>query len=130
MSFAAGSHRGASTKCWPTVCSGRCAVAATVSRRSGIDGGGPGRLGRCVRNPRTPEETVLPSRFSNVALNTGDLAAIEKPGGGGLGDPHKRPFEKILDDVLDGYVTRAAAVDDYGVDAARLDAAIAAWEKV
>ncbi len=53
----------------------------------GIDGGGPGRLGRCVRNPRTPEETVLPSRFSNVALNTGDLAAIEKPGGGGLGDP-------------------------------------------
>jgi len=96
----------------------------------GIDGGGPGRLGRCVRNPRTPDETVLPSRFSNVALNTGDLAAIEKPGGGGLGDPRQRPFEKILDDVLDGYVTRAAAVAGYGVDPARLDAAIAAWEKV
>jgi N-methylhydantoinase B len=96
----------------------------------GIDGGGPGRLGRCVRNPRTPDETVLPSRFSNVALNTGDLAAIEKPGGGGLGDPRKRAFEKILDDVLDGYVSRASAVADYGVDPARLDAAIAAWEKV
>jgi N-methylhydantoinase B len=96
----------------------------------GIDGGGPGRLGRCVRNPRTPGETVLPSRFSNVALNTGDLAAIEKPGGGGLGDPHQRPFEKVLDDVLDGYVTRAAAIADYGVDPAKLDAAIAAWEKV
>jgi hypothetical protein len=32
--------------------------------------------------------------------------------------------------VLDGYVTRAAAVADYGVDPARLDAAIAAWEQV
>ena len=36
----------------------------------GIDGGGPGRLGRCIRNPRRPDEAVLPSRFSNVALNT------------------------------------------------------------
>jgi N-methylhydantoinase B len=93
----------------------------------GIDGGGPGRLGRCVRNPRTPEETVLPSRFSNVQLNTGDLAAIEKPGGGGLGDPRARPFDKVVADVLDGYVSRDAAIATYGVDPVRLDAAWEAW---
>lgn len=96
----------------------------------GIDGGLPGRLGRCIRNPGTPEETVLPSRFSNVVLNTGDVAAIEKPGGGGVGDPRRRPFELVLDDVLDGYVTRGAAIATYGVAAERLDAALAAWNAI
>jgi N-methylhydantoinase B len=94
---------------------------------SGIDGGFPGRLGRCVRNPDTPEESVLPSRFSNVALDTGDVAAVEKPGGGGVGDPKARPFEEVLDDVIDGYVTRDAAIEIYGVDPQRLDAELAAW---
>lgn len=105
-----------------TLRGGRNRVPAT-----GVDGGGPGRLGRSIRNPGTPQETVLPSRFSKVELNTGDLAAVEKPGGGGLGDPKLRPFEKVLDDVIDGHVSRDAAIADYGVDAARLDAALAPW---
>jgi N-methylhydantoinase B len=94
----------------------------------GIDGGKPGLVGRCTRNPGTPGETRLPSRFSNVKLTVGDVAAIDKPGGGGLGDPRKRPFEKVLDDVIDGYVTRDSAIADYGVDPARLDAALADWK--
>jgi N-methylhydantoinase B len=57
------------------------------------------------------------------------VVADERGGGGGLGDPHRRPFAKILDDVLDGYVSRTAAIETYGVDAARLDAALAAWEE-
>jgi N-methylhydantoinase B len=96
----------------------------------GVDGGAPGSLGRCIRNPGTPDETLLPSRFSNIHLKVGDIAAIEKPGGGGLGDVRERPFERVLDDVIDGYVSRAAAIDIYGVDAHRLDAALAAWNDV
>ncbi|HXP93036.1 MAG TPA: hypothetical protein VN905_06160 [Candidatus Binatia bacterium] len=49
---------------------------------------------------------------------------MRKGGGGGLGDPRKRPFDKLLDDVLDGYVTRERAIAEYGVDAAKLDGAL------
>jgi N-methylhydantoinase B/oxoprolinase/acetone carboxylase alpha subunit len=54
---------------------------------------------------------------------------IDKAGGGGLGAPAARPFARIACDVLDGYVTRASAIDVYGVDPVRLDAALAAWER-
>jgi N-methylhydantoinase B len=57
----------------------------------------------------------------------GDLLRLERAGGGGLGNPRERPFEAILSDVLDGYVSRQAAIDRYGVDAARLDGALASW---
>ena len=33
----------------------------------------------------------------------------------------------VLSDVLDGYVSREAAIRDYGADAAQLDEALAAW---
>ena len=94
----------------------------------GLSGGEPGRLGACIINPGTPDEVRLPSRFSGVVLRAGDVACLEKSGGGGIGPPGRRPFERVLDDVIDGYVSRAAAIDAYGVDAQRLDAAIAAWE--
>ena len=82
-----------------------------------------------ANNRRTPngEETRLPSRFSGVRLEANDIAVLEKAGGGGFGDPRERPFAAVLDDVLDGYVSREAAIRDYGVDAQRLDAALAAW---
>jgi N-methylhydantoinase B len=57
----------------------------------------------------------------------GDLLRLERAGGGGLGNPRERPFAAIVSDVLDGYVSRGAAIDRYGADAARLDEAIAAW---
>ena len=94
----------------------------------GEEGGLPGRLGSCTLNPGTPGERALPNRFAGVRLKHGDVVRLEKAGGGGLGDPRKRPFELVLGDVLDGYVSRAAAVADYGVDPDRLDAALAAWE--
>lgn len=36
-------------------------------------------------------------------------------GGGGMGDPHERPVERVRRDVRDGYVSVAAARDEYGV---------------
>jgi N-methylhydantoinase B/oxoprolinase/acetone carboxylase alpha subunit len=36
-------------------------------------------------------------------------------GGGGYGDPFERTPQRVLDDVLDGFVTPQAARTDYGV---------------
>jgi N-methylhydantoinase B len=94
----------------------------------GRDGGRPGRLGSCIVNPGTPKAQSLPSYFSGVRLDRGDVVAYEKAGGGGLGDPARRPFEKVVDDVIDGYVSREAAIAGYGVDPGRLDAALEAWK--
>jgi N-methylhydantoinase A/oxoprolinase/acetone carboxylase beta subunit/N-methylhydantoinase B/oxoprolinase/acetone carboxylase alpha subunit len=93
----------------------------------GTGGGKPGALGSLTINPGTAGEKQLPSRFSGVRLMRGDLLRMERAGGGGLGSPAERPFEAILSDVLDGYVSREAAIRDYGVDAAKLDEGLAAW---
>lgn len=95
----------------------------------GSEGGRPGRLGSCWLNPGTTTSKALPSRFSGVRLEAGDCVMIEKAGGGGLGDPRRRPFARIVGDVLDGYVSREAACEAYDVDPARLDAALAAWDE-
>jgi N-methylhydantoinase B len=94
----------------------------------GIAGGSPARLGNCIINPGRPEEQNLPSRFSGVVLRGGDVVRLEKSGGGGLGVPAERTFERVAADVIDGYVSRAAAIAIYGADPARLDAAVAAWD--
>jgi len=36
----------------------------------------------------------------------------------------------VLDDVLDGYVTRQAAIDVYGADPERIDRELVAWNDV
>jgi len=95
---------------------------------AGADGGEPGALGSLTLNAGTPAEKRLPSRFSGVRLQRGDLLMMEKAGGGGLGDPRARPFDELLDDVIDGYVSRAAAIERYGADPARLDDALAQAE--
>jgi hypothetical protein len=40
---------------------------------------------------------------------------MQGAGGGGYGAPAERPVEAVVDDVLDGYVTREGAERDYGV---------------
>ncbi len=95
---------------------------------AGIDCGESGGLGACVVHG-TSGDRSLPSRFSAEALAGGDVLQIDKAGGGGLGAPAARAFDRIARDVLDGYVSRAAAIDTYGADPRRLDAALAAWER-
>jgi len=81
----------------------------------GSQGGNPGARGSCTVNPGTKEETRLPSRFGDRRLKRGDLMRLERPGGGGMGDPLKRDPEKVLEDVRQGYVSLERASRDYGV---------------
>ena len=43
-------------------------------------------------------------------LKKGDLVRIVTSGGGGWGSPLDRPAEDVLTDVLDGFVSRKAAL--------------------
>jgi N-methylhydantoinase B len=92
-----------------------------------IEGGEPGRCARFVINPGTPDERLMPGLFSGVELHAGDVMTDERGGGAGLGDRRQRAFTRLLDDVLDGYVSPQAAVEVYGADPAHLDAGLAAW---
>ena len=55
------------------------------------------------------------------------MLRIEKSGGGGLGAPPRGRSAQVVDDVIDGYVSRGAAIAVYGADPAKLDAAVAEW---
>ncbi|HLG74526.1 MAG TPA: hydantoinase B/oxoprolinase family protein [Chloroflexota bacterium] len=50
-----------------------------------------------------------------LQLQPGDAYITESGGGGGFGDPLRRPVEKVLADVRAGYVSREAAERDYKV---------------
>ncbi|HWO42640.1 MAG TPA: hydantoinase B/oxoprolinase family protein, partial [Candidatus Eisenbacteria bacterium] len=80
----------------------------------GLEPGRPGAPGACILNPGAGEKR-LPSRFGDYRLSRADLLRIERPGGGGLGDPLERPAEQVLEDVRQGYVSPEMAVAEYGV---------------
>jgi len=54
-------------------------------------------------------------RVARVDLADGDRVRSVTARGGGLGDPRRRPPERVLADVLDGYVGVEAAREEYGV---------------
>jgi N-methylhydantoinase B len=89
----------------------------------GADGGLPGRNGACVVNPGAQNEQRLPSRFGDYRLVKGNLLRVERPGGGGLGNPVERPAEAVVEDVRQGYVSIEQARADYGVAVRSLDGA-------
>ena len=48
-------------------------------------------------------------------LAAGSTVELRTGGGGGFGEPLERDPERVLEDVLDGYVTCERAERDYGV---------------
>ena len=67
------------------------------------------------------QKESLPSRFGDHALRHNDIVRVDRPGGGGLGNPLRRPIEKVLEDLRQGYVSVARAQSDYGVAAHIVD---------
>jgi len=81
----------------------------------GVNGGHSGRPGCIVVNPCTPEERELKPLSDNNRLRQGDLLRVMTSGGGGWGHPFDRPAARVQEDVLDGFVSPASALKDYGV---------------
>lgn len=81
----------------------------------GVNGGKSGAAGTFIVNPGTPGERRLKTMSDGHTLKRGDLLRVITPGGGGWGSPFDRPADDVLADVLDGFVSRAAAEAEYGV---------------
>jgi N-methylhydantoinase B len=81
----------------------------------GLFGGLPGSVGRFVINDGTEEERLLPSKTPPITLRRGDRYLMQSAGGGGYGPPSERDPVRVVEDVLDHYVTPAGALRYYGV---------------
>jgi N-methylhydantoinase B len=104
------------------------------TRSFGLFRGKPGSLPRMQvtsRDGRTKQLDV--NRFYEVA--DGDVFELHSQGGGGYGDPLQRTPELVMEDILNGYLTKEAALADYGVvietghDEPRIDHAGTAEER-
>jgi N-methylhydantoinase B len=60
-------------------------------------------------------EVIPVDAESFYAFDEGDVFEIYESGGGGYGDPRRRPVDKVVDDVRNGVVSAAKAKEDYGV---------------
>lgn len=82
----------------------------TRVQAEGYAGGGQGGRGAIVLS----DGRELQDK-SQVALAADQRFTLQLPGGGGYFDPFTRDVQAVLDDVLDGFVSIAAAHDAYGV---------------
>jgi N-methylhydantoinase B len=89
-------------------------VSALVDRtRAGAEGLFGGLTGATGELTLFPEAPVRPKTIMD--LEPGARVTLRLPGGGGYGDPVERETDRVLADVVDGYVSIDAARDAYGV---------------
>jgi len=90
-------------------------ISATFDRivhaARGSAGGKSGGAGRLSLKSGTPMRG-----FGRQVIPAGDRVVVETPGGGGIGNPQKRPREKIQRDVEYGLVSAQDAKSVYGYD--------------
>jgi N-methylhydantoinase B len=79
----------------------------------GLFGGKSGTLARTVINPGPGGELVHGKQSREFAF--GDVISFQQSGAGGYGDPLARDPARVLEDVLDDYVSVEGARRDYGV---------------
>lgn len=119
-------------KTFKTVSSNRMILSYCCDRERsvplGVFGGGPGVPHGVHLNPGTPQESYLGVAFSGYRLQDGDKVWRPSSGGGGYGDPMEREPQKVMEDVIDGYVSLERARADYGVVIRPVDPEIDAYE--
>jgi N-methylhydantoinase B len=118
----AGMHRGGSGTCWEVEPLDKPMTFITFGegRRlpaSGAAGAKSKLVDRKVGRIHITREGGVEELKTNfvATINPGERAANMNPGGGGYGDPYKRPVEKVVWDIRNGLVSLDGARDDYGV---------------
>jgi len=81
----------------------------------GIEGGLPARPHGLWMEPEGEEAKFLGAIFSDVPVRPGTHFRRGTSGGGGYGDPLERDPKRVLEDVVDDYVSVERALKDYGV---------------
>ncbi len=93
---------------------GRWSVSSIADRTEyaapGLRGGGEGAKGEVLLN----DGTRLHAK-AMVDLKNDDIVHVNLPGGGGYGNALERAPEKVLWDVVEGYVSAEEAEQSYGV---------------
>ena len=87
-------------------------------------GGQPGATGYTLFKPRRRDPEDI-GKIDLLDMDVGDRLRIGTQGGGGFGRPFDRPEDDLLEDVLNGLVSRQTAESLYGVivsDAGTIDA--------
>jgi N-methylhydantoinase B len=82
----------------------------------GYFGGTPGALFECTVVRADGSQTKVPPKGVTEVVRRGDRVLLQPAGSGGYGDPKKRSHDAVKQDVLDGYISAAAAFKDYGVN--------------
>jgi len=80
----------------------------------GVAGGKNGRTARCVIDPGGDSEKVM-KKANHIPIAPGTTVRCYTAGGGGYGPPWKRDIQMVLEDLIDGYVSRTAAETQYGL---------------
>lgn len=86
----------------------------------GLFGGKDGAVSECLAQRADESEARYEDPVRKV-MPAGSVVTLRSAGGGGWGDPFARDPARVLEDVLEGYVSVDAAARDYGVvvDAAK-----------
>ncbi|PPF88293.1 5-oxoprolinase [Subtercola sp. Z020] len=92
---------------------GICLVYKTKSPPWAMEGGREGASAKIVLNPGTDREVTQGGSYNHLV--DGDVLANITGGGGGYGDPFEREPERVLLDVVNGFVSASAAAAEYGV---------------
>jgi N-methylhydantoinase B len=79
-----------------------------------VAGGRPGSP-NYVEVIRTDGRTEERAVVTGLEVNEGDVIRIHTGNGAGYGDPGRRPRERVLEDVHNGYVSEEVAAAVYGV---------------
>jgi N-methylhydantoinase B len=83
--------------------------------RGALGGSDGGLNGVTVRGSGGPYRPAHLSKDQDIALQPGDVVAVETPGGGGFGDPLRRDPDLVARDVRRGYYGAAEAAARYAV---------------
>jgi N-methylhydantoinase B len=81
----------------------------------GVAGGTNGGPNRLVLNLGSEREQELGMFATNVPLREGDRIDFISNGGGGFGNPLEREPERVLEEVIDGFMSVEKAGEVYGV---------------
>lgn len=82
----------------------------------GVLGGRSGvPVGSWVETDGIVEGFDTPGKIAGHPVGEGGIVVVRSAGGGGYGDPLLRDAARVAEDVREGYVSRAAAHDLYGV---------------
>jgi N-methylhydantoinase B len=82
----------------------------------GFLGGGEGAPAKLdLVTPDHPAPRALPSKVPHMNIAKDGRFICYGPAGGGYGNPLERDPQKVADDVLDGVISPATALRDYGV---------------